>query len=264
MSRPTLLVTGGLGALASVLNPALRESYDMRIATLAPTADAEDELVLGDLLDPAVMDRATRGVDAILHLAAMASPRAGWDEIAKNVAITASLLDSAQRHGVGRIVLASSNHAAGLNYRDGEFPVAPQALPRPCCAYGAGKIAAEALGRLHAERTGATVISLRFGLVGWPLAERDYNAMWLSDHDARALVAGALVTTVRHGIYFGVSRHGSRYWDIGNATSDLGYRPRDPLPAGAANLPWAHDTPCLMFPPRGTTASGPHPSSDTT
>ena len=35
--------------------------------------------------------------------------------------------------------------------------------PRPCCPYGLSKVVVEALGRLHAELTGAFVVCLRPG-----------------------------------------------------------------------------------------------------
>ncbi len=244
---PVLLVTGGAGTLGSVLRPALRESFAVRVADrVGPRRPGPDEVRVGDLTDPGFVDSAVEGADAILHLAAHASPRSPWPLVAPNIALTHEVLAAAARHGVGRIVLASSNHAAGLNYRRRLCPVGPEAAAMPCCPYGAAKLAEEALGRLHAREHGVVVVSLRFGLVGWPLLERDYAAMWLSDQDARALVRAALRAPAP-GVHFGVSRDAERFWSLASARAELGYVPVDGLPAGAVELPWATDAPCRMF-----------------
>ncbi|MHA6765659.1 NAD-dependent epimerase/dehydratase family protein [Streptacidiphilus sp. PAMC 29251] len=249
---PLLLVTGGSGTVARVLRPALSGHYRLRTLSL-PTGDAgllgaDEETVFADMRNAAMLDRAVRGVDAVLHLAALADPRADWARASANIEMTAQLLAAVERQGVAKVVLASSTHAAGLNYRDGPYPVDPRALPQPCCPYGAAKVAAESLGRIHARRTGASVVSLRFGLVGWPLTERDYAPMWLSDRDASALVLAALATRVGEGVYFGVSRYAASFWDLGPGRADLGFEPADPLPRAPEELPWSVDPPCLMFP----------------
>lgn len=246
-TRPVLLVTGGLGVVGTLLRPALRQHYHLRIVGKGSPELPTDDYRAGDLLDPAFTEDAVRDVDAVLHLAANAQPRSGWQQTADNVAMTQILLKAAQRQGVPKIVLASSIHAAGLNYRDGEAPVDPAALPRPCCPYGVSKVACEALGRLHAVHTGASVLSLRLGLVGWPLTERDYNPTWLSDRDAQALVVHALLSSVRQGVYFGVSRYASAFWSLANAQSELGWLPVDDLPPHSESLPWATSSPCLLF-----------------
>ncbi|MFJ7249481.1 NAD-dependent epimerase/dehydratase family protein [Kitasatospora sp. NPDC098652] len=246
---PVLLVTGGGGVLGSVLRPALRETYALRVADrAAPQPSWTDEILVGDLTDPGFAAEAVDGVHAVLHLAAHASPRATWSEVAPNIAMTDNILTAAADSGVRQVVLASSNHAAGLDFRLGAHPVDPGEAATSCCPYGAAKLAEEALGQQHALRHGAVVVSLRFGLVGWPLEERDYNAMWLSDRDARALVLAALRAT-RPGVHFGVSRHAEQYWSLAGARADLGYAPADDLPPGARDLPWAADPPCLMFDP---------------
>lgn len=245
--RRVLLVTGGNGVLGSVLRPALRTSFALRVADrVASEQCGPDEALVGDLADPAFAARAVEGADAILHLAAYASPRATWAQVAPNIAITENVLAAATRHGVRHIVLASSNHAAGLNHRHGGHAVDPDEAAMPCCPYGAAKLAEESLGRLHATRSGATVVSLRFGLVGWTLEERDYAAMWLSDGDARVLVERALQAP-NSGVHFGVSCDAARFWSVDSARAELGFAPADPLPPGTGDLPWVTDAPCLMF-----------------
>jgi hypothetical protein len=214
-----LVMTGGLGRVATVLRPALPP--DTRLVDRQPGAEQLD------LSDPDQAAEAVRGADAVLHLAANPSPRQDWSTAHReNVAVTEVLL-SACGDRVPRIVLASSVHAMGLYHRSSRELISPEWTPQPCCAYGKSKVAVEELGRQHAERYDVSVICLRLGSTGYPLLERRYADMQLFDRDARHLVVAALTADVRFGVYFGVSANTPARWDIGNARADLGYRPVD-------------------------------------
>jgi nucleoside-diphosphate-sugar epimerase len=214
-----LIVTGGLGRVATVLRPVLPP--DTRLIDLQPGAEQLD------LSDPHQAAEAVRGADAVLHLAASPSPGQDWSTAYwGNVAVTEVLLRACERR-VPRIVLASSVHAMGLYHRSGRELISPEWTPWPCCAYGASKVAVENLGRRHAERYGVSVICLRLGSTGYPLLEQRYANMQLSDRDARQLVLAALTADVQFGVYFGVSANTPARWDITNARAELGYQPVD-------------------------------------
>jgi uronate dehydrogenase len=214
-----LIVTGGLGRVATVLRPALPS--DTRLIDLHPGAEQLD------LSDPDQAAEAVRGADAVLHLAANPSPAQDWKTAYRaNVNVTEILLDACGDH-VPRIVLASSVHAMGMYHGSGRELVDPEWTPWPCCAYGVSKVAVERLGRRHAERYGVSVICLRLGSTGYPLLEQRYANMNLSDGDARRLVLASLTADVRFGAYFGVSANTPARWDIANARAELGYEPVD-------------------------------------
>jgi nucleoside-diphosphate-sugar epimerase len=214
-----LVVTGGLGRVATVVRPALPP--DARLIDLRPGAEQLD------LTDPRQAAEAVRGADAVLHLAANPSPGQDWGTAyAENVAVAEALLRACEDR-VARIVLASSVHAMGLYHRPGRELISPEWTPRPCCAYGKAKVAVEELGRLHAERYGVSVICLRLGSCGYPLIGQRFADMHLFDRDARQLVLAALSADVRFGVYFGVSANTPARWDISNTRAELGYRPLD-------------------------------------
>jgi nucleoside-diphosphate-sugar epimerase len=214
-----LIVTGGLGRVATVLRPVLPP--DARLIDLRPGAEQLD------LSDRDQAAEAVRGADAVLHLAAIPSPGQDWSTAYRgNVAVTEVLLRACAGR-VPRIVLASSVHAMGMYLRFGREPISPEWTPWPCCAYGVSKAAVEKLGRRHAERYGVSVICLRLGSTGYPLVEQRYANMWLSDPDARQLVLAALTADVRFGVYFGVSANTPARWDTTNARAELGYQPVD-------------------------------------
>ncbi|MEV4312467.1 NAD(P)-dependent oxidoreductase [Actinocrispum sp. NPDC049592] len=214
-----LIVTGGLGRVASVLRPAL--PVDTRLVDVRPGANQLD------LADPRQAAEAVRGADAVLHLAANPSPGQDWDSAYRSTVAVTEVLLRACGDRVPRIVLASSVHAMGLYHRAGRELIGPEWTPAPCCAYGEGKVAVEQLGREHAERYGVSVICLRLGSTGYPDAGPRFADMRLSDRDARRLVLAALTADVRFGVYFGVSANTPARWDISNARAELGYEPVD-------------------------------------
>jgi hypothetical protein len=231
--RPLVVITGGLGRVATVLRPHLRQHYRLRLVDrVAPAESLPDEPGVefhqADIGDPDAAYRILDGADALLHLAANSSPRQGWDSVyAANVRPAQAVLQAAAERAVPKVVLASSLHALGEYNRPEHWPVSPRLDPRPCCPYGLGKVVTEALGRFHAERTGASVTCLRFGLTGWPLKESRYLGMWLSDGDAGRLVLAALGAREPFGVHFGVSANTRNHWDTTSAQTDLGYEPQD-------------------------------------
>ncbi len=249
--KPLLLLTGGTGTVGRLLLHALRNSYRLRLAAdAAPQpgiADACDELLVGDLRGAAFARRCVEGSDVVIHLAANASPAASLEEAMGNVGMAANLFDAAAVSGVGRLVVASSVHASGLDYRDGVEGISPLAAARPCCPYGVGKVAVEALARLHQAASGGAVSCLRLGLVGWPLVERQYALTWLSSGDLVRLVAAALDRGPGFGIYNAVSADSATRWDLGNARADLGWVPQDRWQVAVDRLPEATACTCLMF-----------------
>lgn len=171
-TRP-VVVTGAAGTVGSALVPgllALPEPPPLRLVDLPgvdlPGATHRVEVVTGDLSERGTADLALAGADAVVHLAGQPSPAADWpDLVAGNLTVTASLLDAAARHGVARVVLASSVHASG-DVAPGAWPVDPDDRAKPCCRYGVTKAAAEMLGRDHARsHPGTSVVVLRLGLV---------------------------------------------------------------------------------------------------
>lgn len=233
----------------------LRRSYRLRITTrsalapLPPIFAKQDELLVGDLSDENFCRVAVDGCTAIVHLAANAAPAATLREALVNVTMTEHLLAAAKFSKVQQIVIASSVHATGLDYRDGADGIDSSMAPRPCCPYGAGKITIEALARLHQDSQTNAVSCLRLGLTGWPLVEHQYAHTWLSARDLCRLLDAALNRAPGFGIYHAVSIDSSSRWNTKNAFTDLGWAPRDHWEVDPAQIPVATTSDCQLFQP---------------
>src|SRR5205085_8465888 len=81
--------------------------------TLTPLSDAE-EVTHGDLRQPEVVDRLLQGVDVLIHLAGTSVERPLPEIIENNLRALHEVYEGARRHGVKRVLFASSNHAYGM------------------------------------------------------------------------------------------------------------------------------------------------------
>ena len=105
------------------------------------------------------------------------------DSVTSHVVTTAALLDAMVEHGVRRFVYAGSNHAVGRTPRPAEGLVTVEHRPRPDTFYGVGKVAAEAVMSLYADRYGLDAVSCRIGSFhAEPQSVRQLST-WLSPHD---------------------------------------------------------------------------------
>jgi UDP-glucose 4-epimerase len=123
------------------------------------------ELTTMDLLTeaaelPAVFD----GADAVIHLAANADVRFGWNapeaDLKQNIIVTHNVLEAARKSGAGRFMFSSTGSVYG------ETPVIPTPedcpFPTQTSLYGASKLAGEGLVAAYAEGCGMTTTVFRF------------------------------------------------------------------------------------------------------
>jgi UDP-glucose 4-epimerase len=168
----TYLVTGGAGFIGSnIVDELLRRGARVRVLDNFSTGRAENlreagdriELIEGDVRDEAVVERAVRGADFVLHQAALASvPRSIADPVSNNqvnVQGTLNVLVAAQRHRVKRVVYASSSSVYGDSE---ELPKVETMTPNPKSPYAVAKLAAEHYCRVFADLHGMTTVSLRY------------------------------------------------------------------------------------------------------
>jgi UDP-glucose 4-epimerase len=172
------LVTGGCGFIGSNLVQALAErgervrivddlstGHEHNVAALCAERPTQVELWRGDLLDTDLIDRALRGVDFVLHHAAV--PSVPWSLLRPldcdriNSHGTLHLLEAVRRQGrVQRVVFAASCAAYGdllpERPKREDDPVAPQS------PYAAAKLAGEHACQVYSHAFGVPTVALRY------------------------------------------------------------------------------------------------------
>jgi dTDP-L-rhamnose 4-epimerase len=213
-----VLVTGAAGFIGSHIAETLREAgHEVRgLDSLTPAVHnarpdhVSPDLVVGDVRDPAAVNEALAGMDAVCHQAAMVGLGVDLSDLPMyadvNVTGTAVLLEAMGRHGVGRLVFASSM----VVYGEGAYDCAAHGRVRPsprdpgdlaagrfeprcpsCSAdlvtatvgedapldprnaYAASKVAQEHLASSWARLTGGFGVGLRYHNVYGPRMPRD-------------------------------------------------------------------------------------------
>jgi UDP-glucose 4-epimerase len=180
-----VLVTGGCGFIGANLVRFLRGRTPWKVRVVddlrtgRPEYVPEDlaEVRVGDVTDPAVLDPALEGVDAVIHLASQTGVQPSVEDPAAdfegNTVATFRVLDACRRRKIGRVVFASSGAAVGEVIP----PIHEEVVPRPASPYGASKLAGEGYFRAFASSFGMDTVALRFSNVYGPFSVHKKNAV---------------------------------------------------------------------------------------
>ncbi|MER7908191.1 NAD-dependent epimerase/dehydratase family protein [Streptomyces sp. NPDC096068] len=190
-----IVITGGAGFIGSNLVRALTERPGisrLRVVDNLSTGDKANlagldvEFFEGDVQDAALLDRAFRGADAVVHLAALPSvPRSLRDPLAShhaNATGTLQVLEAARRAGGPHVIAASSSSVYGANPH---LPKHEDLASAPMSPYAVTKLATEAYLSAYHHSFDLPVLPFRFFNVYGPgqRADHAYAAVipkWIS------------------------------------------------------------------------------------
>jgi nucleoside-diphosphate-sugar epimerase len=165
------LVTGGAGFIGSHLATELiRRGHQVRVLDNLSTGKRQNlahlpsvEFVDGDVADPDACARAVRGVEYVLHQAAIPSvPRSVADPVSSNrsnIDGSLNLLVAARDGGVRRVVYAGSSSAYG------DTPTLPKRedMPTaPLSPYALQKLVAEQYCQMFTRLYGLETVTIRY------------------------------------------------------------------------------------------------------
>jgi len=227
MPRKRILLTGAAGRVGRLLRPLLQEAYALRLCDLAPLSAIapDDEVLNGDLADPAVARQAVAGTSGIVHLAGLVAPAVSFeDTLAPNYRAVLSLLEACRDTGVDRFVFASSHHIAGLHPPG---PLSENPPLAPDGFYGLSKAFGEAACALYARRFGIRSLIVRIGNADPAVVDGRRERLWVSGRDLTRLIAiGLEHPTLGCEIVYGTSNCPDPFFP-NEAAQRLGYEPQD-------------------------------------
>lgn len=258
-----LLLTGAAGGLAKVLRETLRPYTKVLrlsdIAEMAPAVDGSEEVQVCDLADKNAVHQLVEGVDAIVHFGGVSVERPFEEILGANICGVFHIYEAARRHGVKRVIFASSNHVIGF-YKQTET-IDAHSPRRPDSYYGLSKSYGEDMASFYFDRYGIETVSIRIGSSFAEPQNRRMMSTWLSFADLTQLIERSLYTPdVGHTVVYGVSDNNTVWWD-NRLASKLDYKPKDSSEVfrekvDAQPLP-AADDPAMLYQGGAFVASGP-------
>ncbi|KRE66653.1 NAD-dependent epimerase/dehydratase family protein [Arthrobacter sp. Soil761] len=184
-----ILITGGAGFIGSNLvayfnrhtpDVEVRVLDDLSTGRLANLDGLSVQFTEGSILDQSLLSSVTRGVDAVVHLAAIGSvprsvgaPRPSHDA---NATGTLNVLEAARENGIPQVIVASSSSVYGSNKA---LPKSEFDWTRPMSPYAVSKHATEGYTIAYGFSYGMKTLAFRFFNVFGPgqPADHDYAAV---------------------------------------------------------------------------------------
>ncbi len=258
-----LLLTGAAGGLGKVLRESLKPYARVLrlsdIAPMAPAVDASEEIQLCDLTDKHAVHQLVEGVDAILHFGGVSVERPFEEILGPNISGVFHIYEAARRHGVKRVIFASSNHVIGFYKQDQTLDA--RSPRRPDGYYGLSKSYGEDMATFNFDRYGIETVSIRIGSSFPEPQNRRMLSTWLSFADLTQLLERSLYTPdVGHTVVYGASNNPNLWWDNRYA-AHLGFAPKDSSEVfrdkvQAQPMPAAND-PSMIYQGGAFVAAGP-------
>ncbi|MDA9208279.1 NAD(P)-dependent oxidoreductase [Octadecabacter sp.] len=224
-----IVLTGACGSLGMEIRATLADLCDELLSV--DIADAPTELLPNETFaqaDCAVLDQVVplmENANIALHFASIPDERPFDELLGPNFLSSYNVWEAGHRHGVQRVIYASSVHAVGMveNAAGADLDVdhAPDTF------YGLAKCFSEDLGKLYWAKRGMESVHLRiFSCTKVPQNVRALRT-WLSFDDLRHLVERSVTaTTTGFTVVWGVSANDRA--PVNNAKAAfLGYHPKD-------------------------------------
>ena len=172
-----ILVTGGAGFIGShVVDVLMEQGHEVVIYDLeAPVYGQKCENIVGDVNDIPKFRNASKGIDAIYHMAAQANVNIFFNEpIISNLNTsnsTINVLEAARENNVGRVLLSSTEWIYGSTEGDDDTQITEETIyaQNPDHLYTSSKIAAEMFCRNYKNLYGVNYTIMRYGI---PFGER--------------------------------------------------------------------------------------------
>ncbi len=181
------LITGGAGFIGSNLADfLLSKGYFVRVLDNFLTGKEKNlelalnqnknkfELLKGDIRDRVIVEQACEDIDVVLHHAGLRSVPESfiitheYNDV--NIQGTVTILESARKMKVKRLVFASSSSVYGDNT---QFPLSETHMPAPLSPYALNKLCVEYYCKIFSENSELSTVALRYFNVFGPKQAKD-------------------------------------------------------------------------------------------
>jgi nucleoside-diphosphate-sugar epimerase len=233
--KKRVVITGATGNLGGKLRAHLAAVGSYELVLIDLVAGGAHDILPADLNDLAGgWPDLLRGADVVVHLAGEPRQLLEWRQLqTANIDTTLALFDAAARHGVQRVIYASTNMVMD-GYRGTSTRITSFLPERPTSLYAASKLVGERVGRIFSDRHELSVINLRIGMIrpgtnppplGMDVWEQ---RKWLSNGDFCRAVERAIEAS---GVSFAtlnlMSDNEGMTWDLEEAQQTIGFVPAD-------------------------------------
>ncbi len=224
-----IVLTGAAGALGSQLRAPLAKLADELVSSDLvdglENLGSNETYVKADVGDQAAMMDLIEGADMVVHFGAIPD-EASFEEILHSNFLGAyTVWNASHKHGVRRIIYASSIHAMGMYPKTTR--ITTDMPHRPDTFYGLSKCFAEDMASMYWDKYGLEAVCLRIYSASGPVQNARALGSWLSYDDLIQLVEKSVTSPVTgFSVVYGVSNNDRSPVDNSKAAF-LGYRPKD-------------------------------------
>ena len=258
-NRKKIVLTGASGTIAGLVLPALRERYDLVPLDIRGENRHGEKIPDIQIADLSADDRDAyrahfAGADAIVHMAFVGSPnpQQGFKPELANVAMAYNVYQTALEENIGRVVVASSNHAAdyyeplildgaydtvdpdGRALSDNYYGWAKEAYEHLGFVFAVGKVQGRPLPNVQIRIGGPRETDVERCAPGDLTCVRRALGAYISQRDLSQLVVKSIEAEdirdergVPFQIFYGISGNDHAFWSIVNARKVIGYTPED-------------------------------------
>ena len=190
-----IVVTGGSGkAGRAAIRDLLEHGHDVLNVDLVPPRSSDSPAPflpaaltdLGQTIEALSGGERMRGVEAVVHLAAIPSPVHATPDVVfrTNITSTHTVFSAAVRLGLKRVVWASSETTLGLPFdRPPDYaPIDERHELRPESSYALSKVLGEEMARQFSRWSGIPFVGLRFSNIMERADYEQFPSFWDDPH----------------------------------------------------------------------------------